>query len=557
MSTLLALLLLASLSPFALASAPYVPPSTSHTTKGGVTATDLTLNRANSYNSTTLSRILLENKSTSPRSVSLSWEKIDGDSLVSTSVALQPSTTSLLDVPIPIENAYAHQISVKDDTGSKINLSCNYSSSLFDEFLRELYATPATKPHVLKEFDSKATSSSPKYRNSSSLDFTLSTAFTVPWPADFRAYTSFLACLLTADEFSTLPAPSQSALLDYAAAGGTLLLFQSETEPTLPFAFASSETNGIHQTSVGLGLVLTTPIASAEHLPEESLDYLHTLLIRGSRKLLRGAYELDESVTQKSEPRVTRTALVYALLVLFSILGGPVLLFRLSRRNQRLRILHYLPILSGIFCILLVISFLLANGITPHLALDAVTLLDQRAGRALTRGAITITTPLSLRRPIEIPRSSILCTQYDYKNRHTLRTRLTSTQNIHPSIVRTGIPYQVYTRSIEATHRRLEFIPSESGDTSVRNLLGATISELTVWDDNGYSYHLTDLAPGATAPLLQAPTTLSQPVSATLDPLPEKRSYYAILGSDCPFLTDPLPTTKAHRRSHAIVQGLY
>lgn len=513
-------------------------------TTNGVVVTDYSLGEGSWYFGSHLTRLHLRNPTAFPQKIDISCGEAGKYSISSirTSTVVQPGGQSIVEWSNSMSHGYGgiNIIGIKDSSGYSVDLITNGAFSRWREN-PTVYATPATKPHALKEY----TSATNKFED---LNFTLSTAYADPWPADFRAYGRFAACLLTLDEFYRLPETTQTALYDYAAAGGVLCLFGAEGRPLPPHPFQHLA----HDSAV-----LALPQASAEdlvHTGETQLLALLENIQKTADRTNTESYDKRSRGPYPGELRAKPTFVggVYAVLLLFAILAGPVLIVRLARRNQRLKILWILPALSAAFCLLLTLVFFATNGVRPTFQREAVTLLDQTAGRALTTARLCALSPFTPRRALDFPRDAIL-----FAPDHTA-IDIGATQRIAGRWAKPGVVSTFHTRTIAPTHLRLEVTRADNGTLSVRNLLGETIDTLFLWDENGQTYSLSQLAPGATATL----TASALPSSHSLlnvrfqEAGPPRPATFAAELSGCPFTEDPT-SGPAHRTAHAYVFGSY
>ena len=474
-----------------------------------------------------------------------------------------PGARSVAEIPLPLANpGYGSDVDIDDGSGFVVPFhlsAANYSGWNPDP---SIYATPATHPQTLHEFTAD------KSYHGDKISYSLSTAHADPWPADFRAYRRFSSCWLTADEFAELPSASRQALLDYAAAGGVLCLFSIEQFPAAPFREGTCvSSNGVASVSIGRGQGVAIAAPDAACLNPALLPVLAKTVEEGMHRQTPSAVT---SLPYALKPPVIRVHVVGVMVVLlaFAIVAGPVLVFRLARRDRRLAILWQLPALSGAFSLLLVLVFLVTNGVTPFLQCDAFTHLDQRAGRAFTTSAVTLSAPFAPPRGLEFPRDAqIVLDPGDDDG--SMRGRLIQygdRQRLGRRWSRPGIPTTIYALRVAPDPRRLVVAEGPDGSLRVRNLLGAPVARLLLWDDEGNPLHCGGIPVGEEVTLRDGPIpSVAFPASPsapkqleTLSPFRRpSRNYAAEIEDGCPFVEDPLPGVRADRISHAYVFGAY
>lgn len=550
------------------------------TTRGKVVVTDYTLGPANLDHGGQLLRLHLDNQSANAQQIRLKSSSYNDIDVLSTAITLQPHAQVLVSLPIPVGFKHScNSFEILDGTQYKKNI--NVMGGHYYDTQRALYATPATQPHRFVEASTHTNRfrrAHPSYARAAEDAYALKlpSQFPDPWPSDFRAYQHYAACILTQEEFGALPAATQTALYDYAAAGGVLCLFATTTPTQAPFQFPLSISQGKDFTALpmGFGTLLTLSAASTESLSEETLLEILKTFDQTASRVSPDAFSLGIYSNAKDTPPPTETGGVFITLVLFSILAGPVLLTVLARRNQRIQILWMLPTLSFLFCATIATIFLLTNGIIPTVSIDTLTFLDQRHGRCLTAAANTICSPATLSQPIEVDRNALLAFHHKHSSRDASPPlSIDSAIRISRKVVNPGIPFQYLTRTLSTTHRRLVLDESHTEGISVQNLLGAPIQFLEIWSSRGERHTLTDLAPGATA--VARPANVHAQDVSTKDafnpfgpennpnfPLAFKHShnlYRATLvtPSSSPFLSNPLGSQKAHMDVTTVVYGLY
>ena len=547
----------------ALAVLPVSAFADSVVTTNGVVATDFSLGGGSRTIGGGLIRLQLSNPTPFPEEIQLKYPNPPGYgdiACVSATARVPAGSTSLVELPIPVGDI-SGWLSLTDSSGQSVDLSPQNAACHSWSGDRGVYATPSVRFHAIQERLRDKSGPLATFASSSKFTTVLSTEGASPWAEDFRAYTRYSGCMLSADEFAELSPAVRTALLDYAAAGGLLCLFGTDTPPPCPFRGGQPvldppprldvpSTNQLKYVLLGRGTLVVLPVASAEQLSDESLETLVILLDRTGKHIGSGQDKPDSCPSWVIPVPPVHFAGVFLVLVLFSVLAGPVLIVVLARRNRRIHILWLLPAISTGFSLLLIAVFLLTNGIRPTLLNEANVLLDQGAGRAVVSGHTAILAPLSLRRGLVFDRGALLRPRDQNRSsasaRHTIE--IGDAQVVGPAWIRPGIVSEFDTLSVVRTHQRIEFDRDETGAPVARNLLGGTVSRLFYWDAQGVYYILTTpLEPGATARLV--------PESASAGK-PKANCYRADLDDSSPFVADPLQGGRARRIEQTHVRGI-
>lgn len=96
------------------------------------------------------------------------------------------------------------------------------------------------------------------------------------------------------------------------------------------------------------------------------------------------------------------------ILLIFSIIAGPVTIIVLARKNERLKLLWIFPLIATIFSILTIIIILCSKGISPSLYQYAYTVVDEKAGKVITAQNDIIVAPFELRAPLRYSANAVL-----------------------------------------------------------------------------------------------------------------------------------------------------
>ena len=338
------------------------------------------------------------------------------------------------------------------------------------------------------------------------------------WNTHWLAYSSYDAIVLTDVEWASAPRNVREAIERWALSGGRLYVLGGEIAEAKrwPSKGLPRGRGTMHQFGMGQCVVLGEENESTRRAVMQDLErVMHPTSghgLAGSIPMLAGLQAGVElmhgddhhyyhpfmdseqdfntyfSVVTSSRVPVR---LVVGVLTIFVILAGPVTLILLARKGKRVWFLWTLPALAlAVSVAVFAVSFL-SEGITPHVRLAGVTILDQSAGEATTIGGIGIYAPIA---PGELA--------FDGS------TEVTPLHDAHPNVDDPGgsrtvtwtdggrqklegdwVPSRVTShfaiRKSEARKERLEVNRLPSGELEVLNALGANLKRLLVCGEDG------------------------------------------------------------------------
>ena len=233
--------------------------------------------------------------------------------------------------------------------------------------------------------------------------------------------------------------------------------------------------------------------------------------------------------THAEYPIVVNLALpqrsILIIIIAFSLLAGPVGYFVFARRNQRIFLLAFVPLLSLVTAGGIVAFIIVSEGFETDYRYSAVTFLDQQEGLAATIGqfgyyARTSARGFSFDAQTElfpmIVRSDSRWGRSRSSRSAFQRMNWTARQELESGWLSPRMPSYFKFRKTKQTRLKLTFqFPSESGqknwgqtDTAsaptVVNGLGAPISKLTVRDAQNQFWFAKDIPAGAKAILTRS-----------------------------------------------------
>ena len=325
-------------------------------------------------------------------------------------------------------------------------------------------------------------------------------------PTNWLGYTSLRAVLVGPDEWKALSEEQRTALLAWVAAGGNLLLIDTDIRSVMPSATtANNSSPEIVARGYLFGRIhaVTTAALAARGLPAaltaaEGLQDQHFALpvnhatdwnltaARGFRLEIPGV----EGVQARA---------YLFILIIFSVLIGPLNYWYLARRRQLVLFVLTAPALS-IICIFLLAGYVLASeGTGVYGRAVTVTMLDQGRRQAATRASASLysaglTSPGALRFS---PDAAVIHLGSDGHGRmDRLTLDLTDGQRFSSGVIQARAPSNIEQIVVRTARERLTFTRT-AGGVEVVNGLDAPVT-LLLYREGGQVHNLsTVLAPGA------------------------------------------------------------
>lgn len=373
-------------------------------------------------------------------------------------------------------------------------------------------------------------------------------------PEKWIDYTAIDYLALSMDTLAGLPEATRTAILDWTAAGGCLLVTEvtgriSELDQLLGRANRSllsewtfeepSERQPIAAPTVpGTTPTATAPTPPMKPWPKGERDYGRASLGLGSVHAFQfdafpGSqgnwcwfFQNTDAASQTLGVRLgtcgreqghpefyhflipgVGAAPITMFLVLitgFSIVIGPINLWWLARRKQLHLMLLTIPLISLLTCLSLFAYAILADGFGVQSRQRSLTLVDQSAARAVTSSRVSLYAGLSPGGLSFSPVTAIFPVWPEDPSQSRLSVDWTETQRLQGGWLPARTPTQFVTVSVQPQRERLN-VASAPGGLRVENGFSIGLRELIVWDDKGKAYYADRLPAGSSATL--APIT--------------------------------------------------
>jgi hypothetical protein len=315
-------------------------------------------------------------------------------------------------------------------------------------------------------------------------------------PTNWLGYTSLRAVVIGPEEWGQLHDAQKSALLTWTACGGDLIFVDGDLGTLFPGQSprAGSEDRAVRgyffgrvhrPTSASISAMGLASVLSAAQkvqdanwaLPANGARDWGTIAARGFRLPIPGV----DGVPARA---------YLSILIVFSILIGPVNYWFLRRKRQQVLLVLTAPLISAIFIVLLAGYVLAGEGLGVRGRAVTFTMLDQVRKQASTRASISLyaagMTPAGgLRFPRDVAVFPIGPHGTGSRDRQTLD--LTDAQRFSAGVIQARSPTNLEAIGFRPARERLSF-SREAGGMSVVNGLGATVAVLLYRDgDTVYS----------------------------------------------------------------------
>jgi len=320
-------------------------------------------------------------------------------------------------------------------------------------------------------------------------------------PGTWTGFTSVRAVVIGKAEWVVLDGSQRSALVAWVASGGDLILVDGQATdvvPSIASAVADAPERTVSRHFFGHIHTLTSATLSATSMAdvltaidgsstdEWSLPSTTTIETRGFRLRVPGIDGVPARV-------------YLSILVLFSVIIGPVSFWILWRRQQRVLLVLTAPIISIVFIVLLTGYAIAGEGFGVYGRAATFTILDEAAKQAVTRSAFSMYAAgmapsggIRFGRDVAVVPIGTSGTG----TRERLTLDLTEAQRYSSGVLQARAPTNIEQISFRPSRERLTFTRGTDG-VSVVNGMDATLTHLLYRDGDTVFRLEAPLAPGA------------------------------------------------------------
>jgi len=344
-------------------------------------------------------------------------------------------------------------------------------------------------------------------------------------PGTWTGFTSVRAVAIGKTEWDQLNDSQKNALVTWVACGGDLILVDGQVAdllPSMPASTATQPDRTVGRHFFGRVHALTSATLQSAGLTV-ALNGLDDSRNEAWSLPANGASDWGSIETRGFRLRIPGIdgipARVYlSILVIFSVIIGPVSFWFLWRRRQRVLLVLTAPIISFVFIVLLAGYAVAGEGFGVYGRAATFTILDEATKQAATRAAgsmyaagMTPSGGLRFGRDVAV----FTVGTSGSGTRERLSLDLSQAQQYSGGVIQARAPTNIDQVSFRPARERLTFTRGAEGVTVV-NGLDATLTHL-VYRDVDAAYRLdAPLAPGAKTTLTRGDLDPKQLVPETL-----------------------------------------
>jgi hypothetical protein len=320
------------------------------------------------------------------------------------------------------------------------------------------------------------------------------------WSEYPQAYSRFDLVAITDDSLNEMSPGIKKALLRYAELGGILFIQGTGSDFNIPSPWKRSfkQDNKLKIWDVGYGLVVICP--QEKKLVEAAWERLKVLCGPVRQRLndetRRHAGDIDHKYPIISEIQLSPTVLL-VILVIFSIIIGPVNILYLTKKKKKLLLLLTVPAISIIFTIAVFAYSFLAEGWHARSRYDTVTLLDQQNGRATSYGFLGFYCPIPPYEGLKFSKEIILNFQSPSRDNSDLVIDWTKEQRLADGFVQPKVPSRFFFRKNEPRRERVQIKRIAKDRVQVTNGIGTELTDFSVVMNDNSLFQIKKLEAGA------------------------------------------------------------
>lgn len=334
-----------------------------------------------------------------------------------------------------------------------------------------------------------------------SLELSRSTIATSFWSDQWLSYSSYDSVILSAAEWTALPAPVRDALETYLHAGGVVLVLGSGD---FPLAWEKSvRTEAIARIpGSGFGALLAAEVSAFSETKKTNwqslLGYTRQNIQPWRLSMSQNFHQTLPVIENARIPARTMMALMFA----FALIIGPINSFVLARKNKRIWTLWTIPTFSLVTSLSVLAFAMFSEGFKPTVRISQVTLLDENSRRATSLQILGVYCPISPGGGLTFDSQTEVVplpnTGENYYNEPPRTVDWDKDQHLTTGWVEARVPKYFVVRSSQTRRERvtLESTNNDNEMTAV-NALGVEIKQLTTRNRGGKLFQSAgSIAPG-------------------------------------------------------------
>jgi hypothetical protein len=320
------------------------------------------------------------------------------------------------------------------------------------------------------------------------------------WSESPQAYSRFDLVTITDESLNEMSPAIKKALLRYAELGGVLFIQGSANSFNIPAPWHQTvKKNGFMNVwSVGFGRVAVCKRDKKQ--VEPSWNKLKSICDPMRQRLCEEAKRRAGDANNKfpiiDEMQISPIVLL-GILVVFSIIIGPVNILYLTKKKKKLLLLVTVPVISIIFTIAVFAYSFLAEGWHARSRYDTFTMLDQQNGRATSYGFLGFYCPIPPYKGLVFSKDIILNFQAPSRDDSELKIDWTREQRLADGFVKPKVPARFFFRKNEPRRERIQIKRIAKGRILVTNGIGTELTDFNLVLNDDSLFQIKKLEAGA------------------------------------------------------------
>lgn len=324
------------------------------------------------------------------------------------------------------------------------------------------------------------------------------------WSTNWLTYTRYTAVAIAREDYERGPAAVREALLAYARTGGTLLIVG---EVKLPDAARLVGSSGmLKDYHYMFGRVLMSSETNIEIWGKDLQwkVFSENCMATETRWLdVASPFVAMERSTEFQQNTLPLRGM-FAMMVLFGVVIGPVNLIVLGKMRRRMWMLWTTPVIAFVACASIMTYNLFSEGWDSRVRVQAVTILDEANHHATSHGWARYYCPLTPGDGLHVNMATMVSPVVERGNYWSMRQSgsaktidWTRDQHLQSGWIAARTPTYLMFDVDETRRERLIIKRIDDKTLSVSNGLGAKINSLSLADANGKVFVGGDIAAGA------------------------------------------------------------
>ena len=323
------------------------------------------------------------------------------------------------------------------------------------------------------------------------------------WSDSWLAYTGYHGVIVSQAEWEKMSPDVTAALTCYAASGGTLIVIG----PVPNDDGMVREKDELPWRPVGFGAVIYSHQSPATY-PDDKWRKLEQL-IAPTRALNHPANSYSSESLSGAFPIMDNIHVpfrqLFAIMLLFVIVIGPLNIFLLARKKRMIWILWTTPVIAVFFSLAVVLYSFFSEGWYSRVRNNTLTILDENARLAATIGLQGYYCPLPPR-GFHFSDSTCFVALGNAAASRGCGIDWNDGQHLSSDWIRSRIPEYFLVRRAEPRRERLQILSAAPDQIEVLNGIGTTLTELRAVDPAGTEYQTGEpVPPGQKAILRRIP----------------------------------------------------